>query len=659
MQAVDLLVPVIIGVSALVFVLLFGTIARRLLGIRFGRVRILLAGALGFWVAGPISLSLGGSVPSDEPGITPLWFMILALAASVLAAMVFLVIAEAVVPSGSLPMPVELVRGLRGRMRRSRRYTQITAIAVRHGLGPYLRGRRRGSLDAPSGRARLARSLREALDEGGVTFVKLGQVLSTRRDVLPAEFVDELSRLQDHATPAPWDEVEQVLTAELGRPVDEVFVHFERRPLAAASVAQVHLATLPDRTEVVVKVQRPGVARVVERDLDLVARLAGGLHREARWARNLGVRDLAQGFAVAMREELDFLIEADNMTAVAAAAHRAADGGVRLPVPHRELCTRRVLVMERLGGTPLGAAEGRLAEAGVDRHALAKELLDAVLRQIVLDGVFHADPHPGNVLVLDGGGLGLLDFGSVGRLDVSLRQSLQRLLLALDRSDHVAFGDALLELVLQPDDIDEDRFERATGRFLARHLAPGTAPSAAMFADLFRIVAEHRLSIPPEVAAVFRALATLEGTLDRLSPGFDVVTEARGLAAGYVGAVMQPRALRSAVEGELMTLLPLLRRLPRRVDRITRAVEHGRLGVNVRLFADERDRAHVTGLVHQVLLAFLGATAGIMAVLLLGTRGGPQVTDAVSLLQFLGYNLLVICGILVLRVLVLIFRPDR
>jgi ubiquinone biosynthesis protein len=158
---------------------------------------------------------------------------------------------------------------------------------------------------------------------------------------------------------------------------------------------------------------------------------------------------------------------------------------------------------------------------------------------------------------------------------------------------------------------------------------------------------------------VFRALATLEGTLDRLSPGFDVVAEARGLADGYAGARLQPGALRQTLEGELMTLLPLLRRLPRRLDRITRAVEHGRMGLNVRLFADERDRAHVTGLVHQVLLAFLGATAGIMAVLLLGTEGGPRVTDTVSLLQLLGYNLLVVCGILVLRVLVLIFRPGR
>jgi ubiquinone biosynthesis protein len=172
------------------------------------------------------------------------WFLILAGACALVVAMVFLVVAEALVPSGSVPGPLELRRMLRGRLARARRYSQISRIAVRHGLGPYLRGRRRAELDTPDGRERLARSVRLALEEAGVTFVKLGQVLSTRPDLLPAEFVEELGRLTDHVAPAPWDEVEQVLAAELGRPVEAVFADFDRRPLAAASVAQVHAARL-------------------------------------------------------------------------------------------------------------------------------------------------------------------------------------------------------------------------------------------------------------------------------------------------------------------------------------------------------------------------------------------------------------------------------
>jgi ubiquinone biosynthesis protein len=452
--------------------------------------------------------------------------------------------------------------------------------------------------------------------------------------------------------------VEQVLAAELGGSPDEVFARFDRQPLAAASVAQVHAARLRSGAEVVVKVQRPGIRSVVERDLDIVARLASRLESGTRWARSIGTRDLANGFAAAVREELDFRIEAGNMAAVAAAGH-GVDGTVRVPVPHAPLCTERVLVMQRLDGTPLTAAGPVIAERGLDRDALARTLLECVLRQIMLDGVFHADPHPGNVLVLTDGRLGLLDFGSVGRLDASVRAALQRLLLAMNRGDPLAASDALLELMLRPDEIDQQRLERALGQFMARYLGPGAAPGVRMFSDLFRIVAEYGLSVPPEVAAVFRALATLEGALARLAPGFDLVAEARSSAGRYTAERLEPASTRQAVDEELTTLLPMLRRLPRRLERIASAAEHGRLSVHVRLWADDRDRRHVTGMLHQVLLTILAATAGIMAVLLLGTGGGPTVTATVSLYQLLGYNLLVVCAILALRVLVLIFRPDR
>jgi ubiquinone biosynthesis protein len=315
--------------------------------------------------------------------------------------------------------------------------------------------------------------------------------------------------------------------------------------------------------------------------------------------------------------------------------------------------------MQLLAGTPLDAADAVIADRGLDRQALACALLEFMLRQIMLDGVFHADPHPGNVLVLADGRLGLLDFGSVGRLDASVRSALQRLLLALDRGDPLGASDALLEVTLRPDEIDQQRLERALGQFMARYLGPGTTPGLQMFTDLFRIVTEYGLSVPPEVAAVFRALATLEGTLARLAPGFNLVAEARSFAGRYATVELEPATARQTVSEELATLLPMLRRFPRRVERIASAAEHGRLSVHVRLLADERDRRHLTAMLHQVLLTILSATAGIMAVLLLGTGGGPRVTATVSLYQLLGYNLLVVCAILALRVLVLIFRPDR
>jgi ubiquinone biosynthesis protein len=365
---------------------------------------------------------------------------------------------------------------------------------------------------------------------------------------------------------------------------------------------------------------------------------------------------LADGFARAIREELDFRIEARNIAAVRAST---PDSDVVLPEPHDALCTERVLVMGRLHGRPLAGAGPVVAARGLDPTQLARSLLNCLLRQVMLGGVFHADPHPGNVLLLDDGRLGLLDFGSVGRIDAGLRQSLQRLLLALDRGDAATAADALLEVVARPDEVDEERLERSLGQFIAQHMGAGAAPTAQMFVDLFRIITQYGLSVPPEIAAVFRALATVEGGLAEVAPGFDVVAEARRFAAEYVAEKFKPDALRQTAVDELAVLVPVLRRLPRRVDRIAAALERGRLNLNVRLLADERDRRHVTALLDRTLMTLLAGVAGIMAVMLLGTAGGPAVTDAVSLYELLAYNLLIVAAVLALRVLAAIFRSDR
>ncbi|GAA5604793.1 MULTISPECIES: ABC1 kinase family protein [Streptomyces] len=672
----DLPLVLLVALTAAVLLglLAFGvsTASRRLLGIRVGPLRAFGAGLVGVG-----ALAVYGRLMRDsEKDLGALSTMQIPLA--LFAAMAALVVLEVFLPHGSWARPLHLVRGLGDRMRRARRYSRISRIFVKHGLGRVLRGRRawhRAMQPGPYGE-QCAASARMALEECGGAFVKLGQVLSTRRDLLPAHFIDELSRLQSDVPAAPWPEVEAVLRKQLGKPVSEVFDWIEHKPLAAASIAQVHRARLSGGPTVVVKIQRPGIRESVERDLDIVLSISRGLQSRLRSAQVLGLRELGDGFAESVREELDFRIEARNASTVAeATGGYAADAPVRIPRVHYAYTSDRILVQEWLEGVTFDRAGPVADGAGLDREALARTAIGSMLHQILRVGVFHADPHPGNMLLLDDGRIGLIDFGSVGRIDPSVQISIQELLVAVGRGDPAGLHDAVISLLgtrattheeLIPDQL---LLERELGRFMARHLRAAAQPDTEMFTALFRMFARFGLAVPPEVAAVFRALATIEGTLTRLAPGFNILDEARGFALGLLadrigygkpkgeGARSAPggvfATVAQAATQELLSVLPMLRRLPRRAERISASLEEGRLGIRVRVLADERERRFVSGLIHQVMVTLLAACTGLMGVLLMvfGTGRGPRVSDRLELYPLIGYHVLALSAILTLRAL--------
>lgn len=654
----------IVGAAFVVNAALLGLVSRRLLGVPVGWPRTLLVAAClsagGNAVLGPIAQRLGVMDARGDLGSAPLGVSVvvttLLLAWAVAIGLAVLVVLEAIAPTGSLPDPVGLVRDLPARQRRARRYTQVVRIAARHGLGGFLGA---GARAPGSDGLRTARALTQALPEAGVTFVKFGQMMATRPDLVGDDMARELGTLQADVPPVPWPQVRTALADGLGRPVEEVFADVDQAPLAAASVGQVHGARLLDGTPVVVKVQRPGAAAQVAADLDILRRLGARLERSTGWGRALRLGALIEGFAASLDEELDYRVEAANARAVAGSLPWGQHI-VHVPTVSAEWSGRTVLVMERVVGVPLsraGSALAALPEAR--RRELAEGLLQVVLRQIVQTGIFHADLHAGNVMLRDDGSLALLDLGSVGRLDRTARDGIGRLLLAMDRDDSVAAADALLQVLDRPATLDDRGLERELGGVIARYRhGLGPLGAAGLFPDLFRMVLRHGFAIPPQVAATFRALGALEGTLAILDPGTDLVTAARRAGAELSAEQRRPTEVRAAMEDQLIRLMPLLERLPRRVDAIAGALEAGQLGVRVRLLADPEDRRFVARLAQQITMTLLAVGASVVAAILLVAPGSPELSPGIGAYPLVGSMFLLVAVVLAARVLVVTFGRD-
>jgi ubiquinone biosynthesis protein len=313
------------------------------------------------------------------------------------------------VPGFSIPHPIRVIKR---RYRLTRRLAEITRIAARNGLGGLIGIRRHKTVGAEPAVA-LASRIRRALEEAGGMFVKLGQLAAGRADLIGEEAAAEFAKLQDAVPPALPDEVRALVEEELGCPVGEVFVEFDWEPIGAASIGQAHLARLVDGQRVIVKVQRPGIAESVERDLQIVARLAVIAEARTSWGPTYGVRAFAAEFSDNLRQELDYRVEANNAAQIAGAVSHLRL--IHVPSIDRTLSTSRIMVMELLDGDPLSHFSGS-TELGVDPDELAETILRASIEPMFNGERFHADPHPGNVFLLADGRLGLVDFGATGRL---------------------------------------------------------------------------------------------------------------------------------------------------------------------------------------------------------------------------------------------------
>jgi ubiquinone biosynthesis protein len=639
------------------FVFLFAWVARGLVGAReLTWRRTLLAAFVGVVFGMAVAILLLVRDFTQEPEIGGGQVLALSLPFSLIGTMGAIVVLEILVSRKPAHHGIRLAHPFRAVRRRAGimvRGWQVSRIAVRNGLAPLL-GLRRGEVSTRSPEE-LARRVRTALEEAGGMFVKLGQLLATRPDLLPPEAMAELGRLHSSASPLAREQVEAVMREETGRPLTDVFEVVDWQPLGSASIAQAQAATLSGGRAVVVKVRRPGLEEQVNRDLAIARWLAAKAERRTTWGRFYQVTGLVDEFSDVLHGELDFNIEARHAIEAGTAIERHSE--IVAPEIIRSLTSERMLVMERLAGVPLASMT-----SGID-PGRARQLADALCKsqvEAMLKGErFHGDPHPGNVLILEDGNLGLIDFGIAGRLDTFERASVFQMLVAIKLEQPSLLYEAMVSIGAISPTRDPDEIERALAQFLTAHLGSGL-PSPEALTDLLALTHRLRMKLPRSTTTMFRALATLAGTLEQLSPGYPLMDVIADIGGAEFQNRMLPGSVSELVQQEWAQLGPLLSRAPRHLDRIAMLLEHGHLTTRLRLFSDPEEIGVLERLLSRVVLTLLSVGVGLVSVLLLGTTGGPILTTiGMSLYEVLGWIGLSMGVILLLRVLLAVLRNER
>mgnify|MGYP001235094183 CR=1 FL=1 len=516
-----------------------------------------------------------------------------------------------------------------GAVRDLGRLHDIASVLIRYGFGDLVRRIGMAGALERAGRAlrwhepeALARleppaRVRRALEELGPSFVKLGQILATRIDLFPAEWIAEFSKLQDAAPTIPFAELLPQLTEDLGEPPEAVFPRLEPEALAAASLAQVHRAWLADGTAVILKVRRPGIRPVVEADLRLLARLAEIVEAEAPELRRYRPREVVRQFTLSLRRELDF--SAEGRSAERIAANLAAHPEIVVPRIHWQWTGERLNVQDYVEGIP-GRDLAAVAAAGLDRRLLARRGARAVLKMMLEDGFFHADPHPGNVFYLPDNRIAFIDFGMTGRLSEERRYQLALLLHGLVSHDAEKVAEVLLDWsggaevdseTLQP---EIDAFVDQYHGVPLKHLDLG-----AMLSDLVAILREHGLALPPDLALLIKAFITLEGMGRQLDPDFDMAGEAAPFLEQVLLAHAAPGALVRRGWRTLGSALALLAGLPQDLRQLLRSARRGKLQLQVEVpplkpFGDRLDRAASRLAISIVTAALIIGSALVMTV---------------------------------------------
>jgi ubiquinone biosynthesis protein len=529
------------------------------------------------------------------------------------------------------------------------RLNAILGVLIRHGFGDTVR--RLGLADSleKAGHALkwdhaadLARleppvQVRLAMEELGPTFVKLGQILAGRADLFPPEFIAEFEKLHSQVPPVPLALLRPQLVEDLGDQPEMVFARFDPEPMAAASIAQVHRAQLKDGTEVIVKIRRPGIADTIAADLRLLARLAAVAEAEIPALRPYRPQQLVRELARSLKRELDLASECRNAERIA--ANMASLPWIVVPRVHWAHTRERVNVQDLIVGVP-GHHLEQLDQNGYDRTLLAQRGAQAVLKMIVQDGVFHADPHPGNVFYLSDNRIAFIDFGMVGRLSARRREELLSLLLGLVERQPQAVADVLIEWTGDEHGVNLSQLESEIEAFVDQYHGVPLAQLnlGQMLADVTALLREHHLALPSDLALLIKAFITLEGMGRGLDPAFHMANEALPQLRQVVRDRYRPKVLAARTWQTLRRALAVVEQLPSDVARLLRNARRGRLQVGIevahlRRVGDQIDRAANRLAMALVISALIVGSSIVMTV-----EGGPTIwgLPAFGFLGFLG-----------------------
>ncbi|MDO4232346.1 MAG: AarF/UbiB family protein [Lautropia sp.] len=524
------------------------------------------------------------------------------------------------------------------------RLHEIATVLIRHGLGDLVRRlgladglSRAGHPLVPERVGDLAQlsapqQVRMAMEELGPTFVKLGQVLAGRTDLFGTEWTDEFERLHSRVSPLPWEALADQVREDLGADPQDVFAHFDTTPLAAASIAQVHAARLKDGTEVVVKIRRPGIDQRIEADLRLLHWLAGLAETHLEALRSLHPRSIVEQFSRSLQRELDLSTECRHAEQIARQM-RAFDW-VLIPRPHWNWTRTRINVQDRLMGVPGNEPERLTAGNGFDRSLLARRGAECMLRMILHDDLFHADPHPGNFIYLKDNRIGLLDFGMVGHLSRRRREELVALLLGLVECRPPDVVDVLQTWAASSPDRRhmtdtaplEDDIEAFVLRY--RNTPLGELDLGQMMSEVAALLRQHGLSLPSDLALLVKAFISLEGIGRSLDPGFNLVTEVMPQLRDLASERYHPKALASRGWRTLRRSLDMIEALPDDLIRMMRQIRAGQFSVQL-------DVRHLQRLGNQIDHAATRLSmALVIAALIIGTSIMMTVSGGPTLLGF-------------------------